>query len=751
MDGQRIVYIGDSTTRQLFWATAKKLNATAADEEMRQAGRHEDLTFEDDIVTVEFIWDPFLNSSSLRRELLSYYNDNLQDSGDTSESIGLVTIGGGLWYARQFESDWLDRFRDSLDYAAPLLGVKKGVAPALYKPPTSTRAGTGQHVYVTPVQVPLYDFLSPARALTMTPAKINPMNDLLYNTSVANGIKVAWSHFLMTHEHEFAYEESGLHVVENVASQKVDIILNMRCNAEITLKQGYPFDKTCCSAYENANQSITGLFFVYGIILSLIAGLATFNRTQLFDKTRKHFAYQEFLVLGIAVLASGVFSVRRSTSQRLPDAYFGSKQPVADQPFLSRDQTDEWKGWMQFAILIYHYTGASKILWIYQIVRILVASYLFMTGFGHTVFFCRKHDYSLRRCASVLVRLNLLSCMLPYVMGTDYLFYYFAPLVSFWYVVIYLTMRVSQTYNASVPFLLGKIGASALLVTSLVQSPTLFQQVFLVLERTCQIKWNVKEWRFRLQLDLYIVYAGMLAAIFYIRIFDVLHTQRFPQHHRTDLLQRHWSKIRILSVTAALLVLLAFGIFCQRFPDKYEYNRWVPYISPLPIGSFIILRNSNRYFRNYYASIFAWLGRCSLETFTLQFHIWLAADTKGLLSLGAFGRKPTHIEGRHNDLAVLTVAFLWLSWLTADASSTITDWIVDPKTFYRANHQPVTKLPTTNGPDPQSLSDKLYNRAGCAGAFATVVERVSALWADRLEIRLISIIILMWVLNMLYQ
>lgn len=409
---------------------------------------------------------------------------------------------------------------------------------------------------------------------------------------------------------------------------------------------------------------------------------------------------------------------------------------------------------MQSLILIYHYTGGSRILEIYEVIRLLVASYLFMTGFGHTVFFFKRGDYSFRRCASVLVRLNLLSCSLPYIMRTDYLFYYFAPLVSFWYIVIYLTMGVGRSRNASLRFLLSKILLSAILVTALTRTPGVLDMLFLLLRYTCGIKWNVIEWRFRVSLDMYIVYVGMISGILYVSISDSLHGDSSSEDS-VNPIRKHFYGLRIASIVGALVILPGFWMITRRSPNKYDYNWWEPYVSWLPILSFVILRNSSRHLRNFHSSIFAWLGRCSLETFTLQFHIWLAGDTKGLLSLGVAKPDGTHVAGRWQEFAVMTLTFLWVSWHVASATSVVTSWIIDPKVGrqdFEIEESPTSEqnqaLELPRSKSHNQLKGTPRSHAGDRQIANRPVDRFSKTLRENLKLRIGIMLGTMWIFNM---
>ncbi|CAN0537865.1 unnamed protein product, partial [Ectocarpus sp. 8 AP-2014] len=54
---------------------------------------------------------------------------------------------------------------------------------------------------------------------------------------------------------------------------------------------------------------------------------------------------------------------------------------------LNREQTEEWKGWMQFMFLMYHYFSAHEV---YNSIRVFITAYVWMTGFGNFSFFYLK-------------------------------------------------------------------------------------------------------------------------------------------------------------------------------------------------------------------------------------------------------------------------------------------------------------------------------------------------------------------------
>ena len=372
------------------------------------------------------------------------------------------------------------------------------------------------------------------------------------------------------------------------------------------------------------------------------------DRTQVFNKFHKHYTTSGFMGLTLTWLVIGCLTVGKSAIN------------VPSQPFLSRHQTDEWKGWLQFAILVYHYTGASKIPWIYGFIRVTVAAYLFMTGYGHAAYFYKKGDYSFKRVAGVLIRLNLLSCVLPYMMKTEYIFYYFAPLVSFWFIVIYLTMRIGSQYNSNTRFLVSKIIASAFLTTLLVKYPGALEALFEIPRIIAGTQWNVVEFRFRLSLDMWIVHLGMLTSILAAKLSDS------TSHYSGNLHQ-----LRRYAITASCISLPIFFLFLATRQTKFIYNAYHPYVSFTPILAFIILRNATPKLRNSHSLVFAWLGKCSLETFTLQFHIWLAGDTRGLLGLNLTGA-----YGRSTNFVLATALFLFTSNCVAGATQELTSWIM---------------------------------------------------------------------------
>ncbi|KAJ4002399.1 10 TM acyl transferase domain found in Cas1p-domain-containing protein [Lentinula boryana] len=739
LGGRQTIFIGDSVTRRLFYQFAHLLDPSLPTAPKEDGLKHANHSLHATSgALVSFFWDPFLNSSHTF-DIVSKGIASQNQSTYGSKQPALLTLGGGLWNLRYSDlSGGLPAWEANIESLAQSLPSK----------------GSSDNIVFLPVEEIIPSKLSPDRAKTMHSSDIDAMNSDLYHriysshtvvnskTNLPIALPLVFNGML-----DPSYTQDGIHFADSLVRTQANILLNLHCNEK--LPSHFPMDATCCRSYPSPRLLqltsimvlvVVGVYqlwasrpedrsftswcsaiessplFVMGVAILLIF-LA--DRTGLWLKEQKLFSAWTFGFLCLVSLGAGVLTLKTSDK---------------DLGFLNREQTDEWKGWMQVAILIYHYLGASKVSGIYNPIRVLVAAYLFMSGYGHATFYLKKADFGFLRVAQVLVRLNLLTVILAYTMNTDYLSYYFAPLVSLWYMIMYVTLAAGSRFNDRTPLLVGKILISAALVTLFFHTLWPLETLFEILARIFRIQWSAKEWAFRVKLDLWIVYVGIFAALAVIKIQEL---------HLTE--SARWPMVQKAAIVLSALIMTWFFVFEVTQESKFTYNYWHPYISCLPVLAFVVLRNANATLRAANSQLFAFIGRCSLETFIIQYHLWLAADTKGVLLV------LPGTQWRPLNFIITSIMFVYISNQVAHATGTLVTTVCGQK-------PKATALPTTsseahssqNSVQPRRWVDRLAD-----GAASPHQASFYKLWEKPVETNYVTKLAVicgaMWMLNLLWS
>ena len=281
---RRLVFAGDSTIRQIFWAVAKKLDVKGAEWELASAEKHADLKFERFSVELEFIWDPFLNSSRLEQVLKLHRETEatyaVQSPQKQQPGAAIILVGGGLWHARRLEAAPLGEFSHAINQTFSYIRLNFIHQPGGGLLKSIDEASPRQDLLlIEPVETPLYGKLTPARVETITPDKIRALNHFLLHQQISAdkqaSPEILWSHARMTYNQPAAFDESALHVVDNVAARRADVLLNLRCNAVMAAKGVYPFDRTCCSSYSRPGWVQWSLIIGGTLIFPALASLTS--------------------------------------------------------------------------------------------------------------------------------------------------------------------------------------------------------------------------------------------------------------------------------------------------------------------------------------------------------------------------------------------------------------------------------------------------------------------------------------------
>eukprot|EP00947_MAST-08B_sp_MAST-8B-sp1_P002362 g2362.t1 len=300
-----------------------------------------------------------------------------------------------------------------------------------------------------------------------------------------------------------------------------------------------------------------------------------------------------------------------------------------DHSVLNRDQTEEWKGWMQFMFLLYHYTHASEV---YNAIRVFISCYVWMTGFGNFSFFYLKRDFGFVRMAQMFWRLNFLVFWLMMVHNNTYILYYICPLHTFFFFATFAALRLLPGLNHSKWGVRAKLFGFALACLVVWDVPGVFDGLFGLLLGTRPLVGAkggaLHEWRFRSALDHWDTMFGMIFALnypMYQKFMDLLED--------TDKVQRwqRWAAHALIGGTlAAATVVWARCVFLL---PKTQYNESHPYFFWVPLLCYVYLRNMTRWLRSWHLALLKEAGKITLETYLMQHHVWLTTNAKTLLTV----------------------------------------------------------------------------------------------------------------------
>lgn len=168
------------------------------------------------------------------------------------------------------------------------------------------------------------------------------------------------------------------------------------------------------------------LFIAISKIGAIMVYFFICDRTNFFMKENKYYSEFSFWLPIGYVCALGLFFTEDSKFTKV----------------LHRDQIEEWKGWMQLVILVYQVTGASHVLPINMHIKVLISAYLFLLGYEQFCYVWQRGDVGIVGFFKMLFQLNFMTVTLCLCMNRPYQFYYFIPLMSFWYMMAFTVLAL---------------------------------------------------------------------------------------------------------------------------------------------------------------------------------------------------------------------------------------------------------------------------------------------------------------------
>lgn len=244
---------------------------------------------------------------------------------------------------------------------------------------------------------------------------------------------------------------------------------------------------------------------------------------------------------------------------------------------------------------------------------------------------------------------------------------------TYWFLSVYAFMGILSSWNTDRYKMLVKFAAYALFNAILFEIPGLHMTVFrpfsFVLGFVDGKHDIMHEWAFRSGLDHWVCFIGMICAYNYPYFETFIQYLESVSISKTDKSFKLGTKVIMVTVLVCLFLFWHQTILLK---EKYPYNAVHPYTSWIPILVYIIIRNIHPVLRTHYVSMFAWLGKITLETYIAQLHIYLQSNAKELI--GYIPHYPML------SFSLATIIYLFLAYHTFHMTTEFSSWLF-PKNY----------------------------------------------------------------------
>mmetsp|Transcript_19339 Transcript_19339/g.23787 ORF Transcript_19339/g.23787 Transcript_19339/m.23787 type:complete len:452 (+) Transcript_19339:143-1498(+) len=346
--------------------------------------------------------------------------------------------------------------------------------------------------------------------------------------------------------------------------------------------------------------------------------------------------------------------------------------------FLSRPQTEEWKGWMQFAFIMYHYYRAWSA---YNWIRVFVSSYVWMTGFGNFLYFDKKKDFSIERMVSMFLRINYFPLLLSAATKTSLDLYYVVPLHTEGFFMTLITCKLAAELEDRFRMPYWKSRITAILISLLVHV------LFFETKAVNFLLYFSDEMHFRFQADKYSAWLGIVCGLLMRKVNEYM----FWAYGGESRPFVSWTQ-RISGVALIALWYFSFG----KIGDKFKYNPIHPYIFIVPLVGYLMIRNSSKYLTECHSWFLEFLGRNTLETYVLQFHLFMNHQVQYIPIVipgsGAEGETYLRVANMLLCGCIFVTVAVWARKITVSTQNSVVELVENIRAKFSSN--PPTSQPT---------------------------------------------------------